>query len=143
MRHAHTEETYRGILRSNGKVTEDALLGFSQFARDWRTEATRVIAPQTIDILAEIQDMADTTTPFILISGYRTPQTNAMLRRTGHGVARNSYHIRARALDVSHPELSTETLYRAALHLQRGGVGKYTRSGFVHFDNGPVRSWGS
>jgi uncharacterized protein YcbK (DUF882 family) len=79
--------------------------------------------------------------PFEVISGYRSPQTNAALRRRSHGVAEHSLHLQGRAIDVRLPGFATRRLRELALGMQRGGVGFYPESDFVHLDNGPVRLW--
>jgi len=80
--------------------------------------------------------------PWRVISAYRSPQTNAAVRRSHGGVARNSFHIQAKALDVDLTDRSVRAIRQAAIGLQAGGVGQYPRSDFVHIDTGPVRSWG-
>jgi len=143
MINAHVEERFSGVLKSNGRIIADELDEFSRFARDWREDAVRRISPTTADILIDIHERTGVSRPFTLICGYRTPKTNAMLRARSQGVARHSLHMDARALDISHPDLTTSQLHRVALSIARGGVGKYSRSRFVHIDDGPVRSWGS
>jgi uncharacterized protein YcbK (DUF882 family) len=80
--------------------------------------------------------------PFEILSGYRSPKTNALLRNRSRGVARNSYHIMAMAVDLRIQSRSVSQVARAALALNAGGVGRYSRSDFVHVDSGPVRDWG-
>ena len=81
--------------------------------------------------------------PFHIISGYRSPKSNAMLAAKSGGVAKKSYHMKGMAIDIAMPGVSTDDLHKAALSLNAGGVGKYSRSGFVHIDSGPVRRWGA
>jgi uncharacterized protein YcbK (DUF882 family) len=80
--------------------------------------------------------------PYLLLSGYRSPQTNAMLRRRSSGVARNSLHMKGQAADLRLESRSVAQMARAAKACRAGGVGRYTGSDFVHMDCGPVRSWG-
>lgn len=110
--------------------------------RDWRAEEVKRIDPRTIDILSATHRLLDCREPFEVISGYRTRQTNAMLRERSRAVASNSYHIRGMAVDVSMKSRSVRQISRAGLSLGAGGVGRYSRSDFVHLDSGPVRSWG-
>jgi len=85
----------------------------------------------------------DVNEPYMLLSGYRTAQTNAMLRSSSRGVAKNSLHMKAQAADLRLRSRSVPQMYRAATACEAGGVGKYSRSNFVHMDCGPVRTWGS
>ena len=101
------------------------------------------IDTRTIDILAATHNLLDVTEPYMLLSGYRSPETNAMLRRRSRGVAKNSRHINGEAADVRLGSRSVSQVYRAGLACHAGGVGRYSRSDFVHMDCGPVRSWGS
>jgi uncharacterized protein YcbK (DUF882 family) len=96
-----------------------------------------------IDILAGTRELLECNEPFEIISGYRTRTTNAMLRSRYKGVARNSYHCKGMAVDITMKSRSVRQISRAALSLRGGGVGRYTRSDFVHLDCGPVRKWGA
>ena len=93
------------------------------------------------DILYEIRERAGSDAPFELISAYRSPETNAMLRRTTAGVASKSLHTHGRAIDVRLPGVDTEVLRNIALEMERGGVGYYADSNFIHVDTGRVRRW--
>jgi len=97
----------------------------------------------TVDILAASHNLLDATEPYMLLSGYRSPKTNAMLRRRSRGVARNSLHMKGEAADIRLTSRSVNQLFRAAVTCKGGGVGKYSRSNFVHMDSGVVRSWGA
>ncbi len=125
-----------------GSYIDEALEAISFLMRDWREEASIPIAPATIDILAETQRLLETREPFEVISGYRTPKTNAMLRRRSRGVARNSYHVKGMAVDIKLRGRSVRQIAGAAGSLAAGGVGRYSRAEFVHIDSGPVRDWG-
>lgn len=112
--------------------------------RDWRTGDMAEIDTELLDLLASVRDRLGVSPrrPFDLISGYRSPRTNAALRARGDGgVASRSQHIHARASDVALPGISLDRLRSAALSANRGGVGYYPRDGFVHIDTGPVRTW--
>lgn len=138
----HTDEWIRAAYWIEGSYVPEVLGEISYLLRDWREEAVKPIAPETIDILAEIHRRLDTAAPMQVVSGYRTPKTNAMLRGQSRGVAKNSYHIRAMAVDVMLEDRSVRQIARAAESLGAGGVGRYSRSNFVHVDSGPVRTWG-
>jgi uncharacterized protein YcbK (DUF882 family) len=127
----------------DGEYIPDALGAFNHILRDWRQDVVHKIDPRTLDILAATHQMLDTTEPFEIISGYRTKQTNNMLRRRSRGVASNSYHLRGMACDITMQSRSVRQISGAGLELGAGGVGKYSRSDFVHLDSGPVRTWGA
>ena len=127
----------------DGDYIPEALTEINRFMRDWRTgEATRMDA-RTIDIMAAAHRLLDVSEPYMLLSGYRSPQTNAMLRSRSRGVARNSLHVKGQAADLRLSSRSVGQVARAAAACAAGGVGKYSRSNFVHMDCGPVRTWGA
>ena len=109
--------------------------------RDFRTGEARQIDRRLLDLLWRLRTALDTTEPYEVISGYRSPKTNAMLRREGRGVSRVSLHMQAMAIDVRVPGCSLTALRDAALALRLGGVGYYGSSDFVHVDVGRVRFW--
>ena len=125
-----------------GHYIPEALEAFYHLLRDWRQEEVVRIDTKTIDILAAVYNLVDTSEPLEIVSGYRSPKTNAMLRSRSRGVARNSYHTRGKAVDMTLKSRSVSQMARAALSLRAGGVGRYTRSKFVHVDSGPIRDWG-
>lgn len=137
----HTGEKLTCAYRANGIVMPDALAAISHVLRDHRTGEVKTIDPHLLDLLTDIARRMDVRGPFHVISGYRSPATNAAMRREGRGVARRSYHIQGKAIDVRVPGVDTAVLCRAALREQRGGVGNYPASDFVHVDTGPVRHW--
>lgn len=137
-----TEENVDAVYWADGSYIDDALAAFDHILRDWRTDDVIRMDPAIIDILSKVHERLDCTEPFEIVSGYRSPKTNATLRRRIRGVARNSYHMRGMAVDVALKSRSVRQMARAGLALQRGGVGVYTRSSFVHLDSGPVRDWG-
>ena len=110
--------------------------------RDWRTDGVMNMDLRTIDIMAAAHNLLDVNEPYMLLSGYRSPQTNAMLRSRSRGVAKNSLHMRGQAADLRLSSRSVSQMARAAIACQGGGVGKYSGSNFVHMDCGVVRSWG-
>lgn len=127
----------------DGDYITDALNEITYFMRDWRTDQTKTIDTRTIDILAASHSLLDVSEPYMVYSGYRSPETNAMLRSRSRGVARNSLHMKGQAADVHLDSRSVNDIYRAATACRGGGVGKYSRSEFVHMDCGVIRTWGS
>lgn len=125
-----------------GQYIAESIREINHFMRDWRNGQVRDIDTRTIDIMAAAHNMLDANEPYMLISGYRSPATNAMLRARSSGVARNSRHLRGQAADLSLSSRSVSQIARAAASCQAGGVGRYTGSNFVHMDCGPVRTWG-
>jgi len=136
-------ETLNTIYWIEGKYIPEALNEINYFMRDLRADETREMDPRTIDIAAAAHRLLEVDEPFMLLSGYRNPQTNAMLRETTPGVARNSYHIRGKAADLRLRSRSVSQIYRAAMACEAGGVGKYSHTNFVHMDCGPLRTWGA
>jgi len=115
----------------------------NRFFRDWRNGQVHQIDTRTVDIIAATQNLLDSDQPYTLISGYRSPQTNAMLRSNSSGVARNSLHLQGQAADLRMQGRSVSQMARAASACRAGGVGRYSGSNFVHMDCGVVRSWGN
>lgn len=132
-----TGESLDTVYFANGKYISEAITEISFFMRDWRQNEVRKYDPRNVDTLARTLRMMDTTEPYLVISGYRTPHTNRMLR----GAASNSYHMKAMAADVRLKSRSTSNIYKAAMACDAGGVGLYRRSNFIHMDCGPVRTW--
>ncbi|MGF1660776.1 MAG: YcbK family protein [Rubrimonas sp.] len=125
-----------------GAYVPEVMSEISHLMRDWRVDRVKAIDPGLIDIISAAHKRLDTSEPFTVYSGYRTPQTNAALRQNSRGVASNSYHIKGMAADLHLEGRSVRQISGAALSLKAGGVGKYSRSNFVHMDCGPVRDWG-
>lgn len=136
-----TGEHLDAVYWVDGKYVPEVMSQINYFMRDWRVDEQHVMAPQTVDIIAATHKLLDTTEPYMLLSGYRTPSTNALLRRTTRGVALHSLHIPGEAADLTLRSRSVYQIYNAAWSCQAGGVGKYIRSDFVHMDCGPVRTW--
>lgn len=126
-----------------GEYIADAIKEVNHFMRDWRTNDVKKIDTRTLDILAATHNLMDVHEPYMLISGYRSPKTNAMLRSRSSGVAKNSRHLRGQAADLRMSSRSVNQMAKAALACHAGGVGRYSKSDFVHMDCGPVRTWGS
>ncbi len=142
LNHTHTGERLAIEYFTGGHYQHEALSEVDRFLRDFRTGAVHRIDPSLLDILHQLRSATGATEPFEVISGYRSPRTNAMLRtRGGGGVASNSLHIQGKAIDIRLPGVSLKHLRDAALDLKRGGVGYYPASQFVHVDTGRVRRW--
>ena len=137
-----TGESIDTVYWVDGKYIREALNEINIFMRDWRTGQAIGIDPRTIDIAAASHRMLQTNEPYMMLSGYRSPKTNAMLRSRSGGVARNSLHMVGKAADLRLRSRSVNQMYQAAMACRAGGVGKYSRSNFVHMDCGPIRSWG-
>lgn len=125
-----------------GEYVGDAVKEVHHFMRDWRTNDVKSIDLRTIDIMAAAHNMMDVSEPYMLLSGYRSPKTNAMLRSRSSGVAKNSLHLKGQAADLRLNSRSVGQMARAASACRAGGVGRYSGSNFVHMDCGPVRTWG-
>lgn len=125
-----------------GKYITDALKEVNHFMRDWRTNTAIEIDTRTIDIMAASHSLLDVSEPYTLLSGYRSPETNAMLRARSRGVAKNSLHMKGQAADLRLKNRSVSQVAKAASACHAGGVGRYSGSNFTHMDCGPVRSWG-
>lgn len=126
----------------DGVYIPEALHEISHLLRDWRSDEVRPYDRRVLDVLSATQRKLDSAEPYEVVSGYRSPATNAMLRSRSRGVARNSYHVKAMAVDVKLETRSVRQMANAAESLHAGGVGRYSRTGFVHMDCGPVRTWG-
>lgn len=137
-----TGESIDTIYWVDGDYIPEVLAEVNHFFRDWRNESEHRIDTRTLDILAATHNLLDVSEPYMLLSGYRSPETNAMLRARSSGVARNSRHMVGQAADIRLGSRSVGQISRAALACNAGGVGRYSRSNFTHVDCGPVRSWG-
>ena len=142
MYNGRTGESIDTIYWIDGDYIRDAKAEIDHFMRDWRRNETKAIDFRTIDIMAAAHNLLDVSEPYMLLSGYRSPATNAMLRARGSGVAKNSRHMRGEAADLRLGSRSVNQIARAAASCRAGGVGRYSGSNFVHMDCGPVRSWG-
>jgi uncharacterized protein YcbK (DUF882 family) len=137
----HTGETLKTVYYAEGQYLPEAIRHIDWLLRDFRTEQVHAIDPRLLDLLADLHNRLDTREPFHVISGYRSPKTNAMLASLGDGVAQNSLHMQGMAIDIRVPGRGLNHVRAAALMLRRGGVGYYPRSDFVHVDTGRVRTW--
>jgi uncharacterized protein YcbK (DUF882 family) len=137
----HTGERLSLAYWSNGTYRPDALGEINQILRDWRTGDVIDMDVRLVDLLWELHQKLGSTKPFDVISGYRSPKTNATLASASSGVAKKSLHMRGMAIDIALPDKKLQIVRQTAMGLQRGGVGYYPKSGFVHVDVGPVRFW--
>ena len=137
----HTGESFRGTYWANGFYLPDALSEVRKTLRDFRTGDEHEIDRNLLDLLVALQSRLETREPFQVISGYRSPRTNAMLHETGGGVALHSYHTQGKAIDIRLAGRSLTSVHATALTMHLGGVGYYPASDFVHVDVGPIRHW--
>ena len=137
-----TGERISTIYWIDGDYIPEAIQEISYFMRDWRRNETKTIDRRTIDIMAASHAILNTDEPFTMLSGYRSAKTNAMLRRQSRSVAKNSLHVKGQAVDLRLGSRSVRQISKAAAKCNAGGVGRYSRSNFVHMDCGPVRAWG-
>jgi uncharacterized protein YcbK (DUF882 family) len=139
--HTHTGEALSVQYSDGINYIAKSLRDVNHLLRDFRSGETHVMDPTLLDILYELRQLADRDAPYEIISGFRSPTTNAMLRGKSKGVAEHSQHILGKAIDVRLRGFSTRRLGEYARSLARGGVGYYAGSDFVHLDTGRVRFW--
>ncbi|MCA0407293.1 MAG: DUF882 domain-containing protein [Proteobacteria bacterium] len=143
MVHSHTGETISITYKSGGSFNSSALEKLNWFLRDWRVDEPIAMSPNLFDIVWHVYREVGATEPIKIMSAYRSPGTNAMLRRRSRAVAKESQHMRGNAMDIHIPGVSVAKVREIGLRLQRGGVGYYPSAGspFVHLDVGSVRHW--
>ena len=141
MYNTHTDEELKFFYAGNKSYDPVLLQKLNHFLRDHRTGDVHAIDPRLLDILYNVQRVSGHRGVFEVISGYRSPKTNALLRRKSHGVAKHSLHLEGRAIDIRMSGVRTRELRDIALELKRGGVGYYAKSDFVHLDTGRFRTW--
>jgi uncharacterized protein YcbK (DUF882 family) len=139
--HTHTNEDLTITYKRDGRYDEEALKKINWVLRDWRRNEAVRMDPQVLDAVWELYREVGATKPIEIICGYRAPATNEMLRRRSSGVARFSQHTLGKAIDLHIPGVSLEAQREAAMRLQRGGVGYYPSSTFIHVDVGNIRHW--
>lgn len=137
----HTGERLQATYWQHGHFLVDGLAEIDYVLRDFRTDEVKAIDTRLLDLLHAVNQELGARKPFHVISGYRSPKTNAMLAARGSGVATNSFHIKGMAIDIRVPDCGLRDLRAVGLALAGGGVGYYPRSNFVHLDTGPVRNW--
>jgi len=146
IRNVHNNDSVDAVFARNGRFLPAGMAELNHGLRDWRTGEATAMDPRLLALLVALRKRLDVSGnhKIDLISGYRSPRTNAMLQRAGgdhSGVASQSQHMLGKATDIMIPGVSLERLRGAALSLGGGGVGYYPRDGFVHVDSGPVRHW--
>jgi uncharacterized protein YcbK (DUF882 family) len=141
LKNLHTGDAFNDVYFANGSYIPDALAEANRVMRDWRTGDQHFIDPGLFDALHAISGKLEARKPFQIISGYRSPRTNAMLHSRSKGVAQNSQHTLGKAIDVRMEGVELAHLRDAALAVGAGGVGFYPVSNFVHVDTGRVRQW--
>lgn len=137
----HTGDSLKLTYFVHGRYLRDALDEINFLLRDYRTGDVYPIDTVLLDQLHDLKQLFGFNKPFHIISGYRSPRTNAMLHESSHGVARHSLHMEGRAIDIRLEGIDMRMLRNAAIRLRRGGVGYYPRSNFVHLDTGNFRTW--
>ena len=137
----HTEESLETVYWSEGRYLEEPLTEINHIMRDFRTGEIKSIDPRLLDLLNSIKKRLGVTQPFHIISGYRSPETNALLRKIDKGVASKSLHIKGKAIDIRLPDIELSALRKVTIGLRRGGVGYYPKSDFIHVDVGRLRYW--
>jgi uncharacterized protein YcbK (DUF882 family) len=141
LEHTHTGQSLTVTYFRDGQYQPRALAELNAFLADFRSGDEIPMDPGVFDILFRLHQAAGSHAPFQIISAYRSPATNEMLRKSGSGVAQKSQHLLGKAMDVRLADVSSKTLYDIALSMHAGGVGFYSNSDFVHVDTGRVRHW--
>ena len=139
--HLHTGEKVDLVYWADGHYQPAALKRIAWLLRDYRTDKIHPIDPRLVDLLAALRQRLRVSTPLLVVCGYRSPESNALLASMSEGVATNSFHMAGAAIDLRVEGRALSAVRLAALSLRGGGVGYYPRSNFVHVDVGPVRHW--
>ncbi len=137
----HTGEKVTRTYWADGDYVDESLTDINRVLRDHRSNEIHSMDPQLLDLLHTLQKKVGSRRAYEVISGYRSPQTNAALRDGTSGVAKKSLHMQGKAIDIRLADSQLDSLRKAALSLRAGGVGYYPRSNFLHVDTGRVRSW--
>jgi uncharacterized protein YcbK (DUF882 family) len=140
-RHTHTHETLSVVYWRNGEYVPSALERINHFLRDFRTGDVADMDPELLDLLHIVYQQTGSSGSFEIISAYRSPKTNDMLRSRSNGVAKRSQHLLGKAIDVRLTDVPIANIRKVAYGLGAGGVGFYSRSNFVHLDTGRFRTW--
>ena len=139
--HTHTKKTLDVTYSIGGEYVESALVEINDFLGDFRNGDATAIDPALLDLIYDVRASLNSNGTFEVISAYRSPETNEMLRKLGRGVAKKSQHLIGKAIDVRLRDIDSVDLRDAAIRIKRGGVGYYEKSDFVHIDTGRVRRW--
>jgi uncharacterized protein YcbK (DUF882 family) len=137
----HTKESLTTTYWVRGRYIYQALQEIDTILRDHRSGEVIGMDLDLLNLLHDLKIKLRTNKPFHIISGYRSPKTNAYLRKNNRSVAKKSYHMAGKAVDIRLPGYATSKLRRGAVALKGGGVGYYRRSNFIHMDTGPIRDW--
>jgi len=137
----NTGESLKCVYFEGGRFIADALEAFKHLLRDYHCNTSHPIDPALLDQLHDLKQVLATSKPFHIISAYRSPDTNAYLRRQSNGVAKNSLHMEGRAIDIRLEDTPSHIIRDAAVGMSRGGVGYYPNANFVHLDTGDIRVW--
>jgi uncharacterized protein YcbK (DUF882 family) len=137
----HTGENATAVYWAEGDYLADGKREIDEILRDHRTDEIYPIDTDLLDLLYLLRAEVQGKKAFEIISGYRSPATNAALRKHSSGVAKRSYHMQGKAIDIRLPGCDLKHLHKAAMAMQAGGVGYYPGSDFIHVDVGPYRSW--
>ena len=143
LHHSHTNESISATFRVDGQYDRASLDKLNWFLRDWRTDEPTKMDPKLFDVIWETYRETGSRQPILIVSAYRSPATNSMLRRRSRAVAEHSQHTMGKAMDMHYPDVPMSKVREIAMRLQRGGVGYYPTAGtpFVHLDVGSVRAW--
>ena len=139
--HLHTGERLEAEYFTGGAYRLDAVSAINHLLRDFRTDEVHAIDQNLLDLLHGLSTVTGTRPPYQVISAYRSPATNRLLRQHSEGVAAHSLHMEGQAIDIRLADVPLGQLRNAALSIHRGGVGYYPASNFVHVDTGRVRTW--
>jgi uncharacterized protein YcbK (DUF882 family) len=137
----HTHEELSVVCCPQQNYDRKLLARFNHFLRDHHTEEVHPMDPALLDLLYAVTVLTRSQGEFKIISGYRAPETNELLRKYSHGVAEHSLHMKGKAIDLRMDDVSSREIRDAVLALEQGGVGYYRAADFVHMDTGAVRSW--
>ena len=141
MQNLHTGEKIKATYWADGQYIAEEMAAINRVLRDHRSNETYKMDQRLFDLLHLLQEKVDKQGSYQVISGYRSPNTNAMLNRKSSGVAKRSLHMQGRAIDIRLPGVELKHLRQAALNLKAGGVGYYPKSNFIHVDTGRTRFW--
>ncbi len=137
----HTGESVKSVFWAEGQFIPDALADINKLLRDHRNDTIANMDPQLLMLLDRVSATLGANNTLHVISGYRSPESNAKLARASGGVAKHSMHLEGKAIDIRMPGRDLSTLHKAALSARGGGVGYYPDSQFVHLDTGRPRNW--
>jgi uncharacterized protein YcbK (DUF882 family) len=139
--HTHTGDKLKLTYFEQGRYIKGALQEINYLLRDYHNDDIHPIDTALLDQLFDLKQTLGVTKPFHIVSGYRSPFTNAQLRKHSSGVAEHSFHMQGRAIDIQIEGVQAKTIQNAAIAMARGGVGYYPRNNFVHIDSGEIRNW--